>query len=117
MYLSTCLNACRLFHINPFIFLTAGETQVLVVIPLRSAFLTVNAGLPVPFYRSCQMIGAEWRVPRDAKHVVSAATRRQRQMAWVPAVGMSVIPQRERKGRGRSDRSEEEKGGFELWLV
>lgn len=63
------------------------------------------------------MIGAEWRVPRDAEHVVSTATRRQRQMAWVPGVGMSVIPQRERKGRGRADRSEEEKGGFELWLV
>lgn len=37
-------------------------------------------------------------VPWDAEHVVSAATRRQRQMAWVPAAGMSVIPQREGEG-------------------
>lgn len=51
------------------------------------------------------MIGAEWRLPRDAEHVVSAATRRQRQMAWVPAAGMSVIPQRER------ERSRRECGG------
>lgn len=36
-------------------------------------------------------------VPWDTEHVVSAATRRQRQMAWVPAVGMRVIPQRERE--------------------
>lgn len=51
------------------------------------------------------MIGAEWRLPRDTEHVVSAATRRQRQMAWVPAAGMSVIPQRER------ERSRRECGG------
>lgn len=40
--------------------------------------------------------------------MVSAATRRQRQMAWVPAVGMSVIPQREREGEERE--SERERG-------
>lgn len=62
-------------------------------------------GPPGAHYRSCQMIGAEWRLPRDAEHVVSAATRRQRQMAWVPAAGMSVIPQRER------ERSRRECGG------
>ena len=47
-------------------------------------------------------------VPWDAEHVVSAATRRQRQMAWVPAVGMSVIPQREREGEERERREREE---------
>lgn len=61
-------------------------------------------GPPGAHYRSCQMIGAEWRLPRDTEHVVSAATRRQRQMAWVPAAGMSVIPQRERERRGEERR-------------
>jgi len=47
-------------------------------------------------------------VPWDSEHVVSAATRRQRQMAWVPAVGMSVIPQREREGEERERERERE---------
>ncbi|CAJ1072774.1 neurogenic differentiation factor 6-B-like [Xyrichtys novacula] len=47
-------------------------------------------------------------VPWDAEHVVSTATRRQRQMAWVPAVGMSVIPQREREGEERKRERESE---------
>lgn len=70
-------------------------------------------GPPGAHYRSCQMIVAEWRLPRDTEHVVSAATRRQRQMAWVPAAGMSVIPQRERERSGREcggeERREEER--------
>ncbi|KAF3858087.1 hypothetical protein F7725_011288 [Dissostichus mawsoni] len=52
-------------------------------------------------------------IPWDSEHVVSPATRRQRQMAWVPAVGMSVIPQREREGkrarRGRAPHSQAER--------
>ena len=62
------------------------------------------------------MIGSGMEVPRDAEHVVSAATRRQRQMARVPAAGMSVIPQRERerereRGRGREGERERERKG------
>lgn len=58
------------------------------------------------------------KVSWDAEHVVSAATRRQRQMAWVSAVGMSVIPQREREGESRSRRGGEKRlRGFKLCLV
>ena len=43
--------------------------------------------------------------------MIGAATRRQRQMAWVPAlaVGMSVISQRQRKGKDRERERERER--------
>lgn len=52
-------------------------------------------------------------IPWDSEHVVSPATRRQRQMAWVPAVGMSVIPQREREGKEREKRESSTQPGRE----
>lgn len=85
-------------HKTPsFVSVTTGNADISYY-PSPLSVSDGKRGPPGAHYRSCQMIGAAWRSHGTHEHVVSAATRRQQQMAWVPAAGMSVIPQREGEG-------------------